>query len=177
MNGNVKAAAQEEWFDVVNARDEVTGRARRAEVHARGWRHRAVLVFVFNAAGEVFLQKRSMSKDVSPGLWTLSCSGHVDAGEDYDTAARRELSEELGWWRPQPPARWLRVEASVETDWEFSWIYRMTAEGPFTLHPGEIETGEWTAIAALNRRMVAQPEIYCPGFRWIWSLVAPKLGV
>src|ERR1041384_1701595 len=86
----------EEWFDVVNVRDEVVGRALRREVHARGLWHRAIHVLVFNAAGQVFLQKRSMLKDLSPGLWDSSCSGHLDAGEDYDGAAVRELAEEIG---------------------------------------------------------------------------------
>ena len=164
----------EEYFDVVNERDEPVGRALRQDVHAQGLRHRAVLIFVFNAAGQVFLQKRSMSKDVSPGLWTVSCSGHVDAGEDYDPAARRELGEELGLWRETPPARWFRVEACAETDWEFSWIYRTVAEGPFSLHPEEIETGQWIDRAELERWLLARPQDFCPGFRWIWTLVKGK---
>ena len=65
------------------------GREPRSVVHARGLRHRAVHVLVFNSAGELFLQKRSMTKDNDPGLWDSSCSGHVDAGETYDEAAVR----------------------------------------------------------------------------------------
>src|SRR6185436_20849387 len=72
----------EEWFDVVNERDEVIGRELRRNVHARGLWHRAVHVLVFDRAGRVFLQKRSMLKDLSPGLWDSSCSGHLDSGED-----------------------------------------------------------------------------------------------
>ncbi|MDB6094784.1 MAG: hydrolase [Verrucomicrobia bacterium] len=162
----------DEYFDVVNDRDEPVGRERRSEVHARGLRHRAVLIFVFNAAGQVFLQKRSMRKDVSPGLWTVSCSGHVDAGEDYDAAAKRELGEELGLHRAEPPSRWFRVEACAETDWEFSWIYRTRSEGPFVLHPEEIESGEWATPEEINRRLRERPGEFCPGFRWIWSLLA-----
>jgi len=104
----------DEWFDVVNARDEVIRRATRREVHATGLWHRAVHVLVFDAAGRVFLQKRSMKKDLSPGLWDSSCSGHLDAGEDYDAAAVRELSEELGVRVSPPLARWFRVEACEE---------------------------------------------------------------
>lgn len=167
MNLNVKAGACEEWFDVVNERDEVIGRERRAVVHARGLWHRAVHVFVFNARGELFLQKRSMLKDESPGLWTLSCSGHVDAGEDYDVAARRELGEELGLQLPAPPVRWFRVEAVAVTGWEFSWVYRVEAEGPFALQAEEIECGEWLAPDELARRVVQRPEAYCPAFRMI----------
>src|SRR6187401_1192215 len=97
-----------EYFDVVNERDEPVSRALRQEVHARGLLHRAVHVLVFDQHGRVFLQKRSMLKDTSPGLWDSSCSGHLDAGEDYDAAAIRELGEEIGV-RLKPteaPTRW-----------------------------------------------------------------------
>lgn len=164
----------EEFFDIVNERDEVTGRAPRREVHARGLRHRAVHVLVFDAAGRVFLQKRSMSKDSSPGLWDSSCSGHVDSGEDYDAAARRELGEEIGLHLAAPPARWFRIEACAQTGWEFVWVYRLRHAGPFTLHPGEIERGDWFSPAELARRLAAEPAVFAAPFRLIWAQAAGR---
>ena len=172
MNANVKTGTEGEWFDVVNERDEVVGRELRHIVHAKGLRHRAVHILIFNAAGQVFLQKRSQSKDISPGLWTVSCSGHVDSGEEYDPAAMRELGEELGWKPDVSPERWLRAEASAVTGWEFLWVYRLQGEGPFTLHPEEIETGEWLSAKEIERGLEEQPEIFCPAFRWLWSQLA-----
>jgi isopentenyl-diphosphate delta-isomerase len=159
----------DEMFDVVDDQDRVIARATRREVHAKGLLHRAVHVLVFNRAGEVFLQKRSMAKDMAPGLWDSSCSGHLDAGEDYDAAAWRELGEELGLRLAKPPVRWFRVGACPETAWEFVWVYRATAEGPFTLHPDEIECGEWLAPAEVSRRMAIQPGLYAPAFRHVWE--------
>lgn len=92
----------DELFDVVDEQDRVTGQAARREVHARGWRHRAVHLLVVNAQGQVFLQKRSMTKDLFPGIWDSSAAGHVGAGEDYDGTAVRELEEELGLKLPPP---------------------------------------------------------------------------
>ncbi len=165
----------EEFFDVVDARDEVIGRAPRREVHARGLWHRAVHVLVFDATGRLFLQKRSMRKDVAPGLWDSSCSGHVDSGETYDHAAERELGEELGLHLLTLPARWFRVEAEARTGWEFVWVYRLQHDGPFVLQPEEIETGEWLATDELARRLTARPQDYAPAFTLIWSLAAAKL--
>jgi isopentenyl-diphosphate Delta-isomerase len=160
----------DELFDIVNDRDEVVGRATRREVHARGLWHRAIHVLVFNAAGQVFLQKRSMLKDTAAGLWDSSCSGHVDAGEDYDHAARRELGEEIGLVLCDPPARWFRIEACSETSWEFVWVYRLAHEGPFVLAPAEIERGEWFAPAELTRWIEKKPADFASSFRLIWRL-------
>ena len=88
---------QEDIFDVVDEFDKVIGQKPRSEVHAEGLRHRAVHVLVFNEDNELFMQKRSKTKDTWPGAWDGSCTGHVDAGEDYKEAAHRELQEELGW--------------------------------------------------------------------------------
>ena len=177
MSSNVKAAGSEEWFDVVNERDEVVRRVTRREVHATGLWHRAVHILVFDGAGRVLLQKRSMLKDLSPGLWDSSCSGHVDAGEDYDAAAVRELGEEIGV-RPaggDAPARWFRVAACEQTGWEFVWIYRLNYVGAITLDPLEIQYAEWVAPAEVSARVQARPEEYCPSFKLIWPQVAERL--
>ena len=158
----------EEFFDVVNERDEPVGRATRREVHARGLRHRAVHVLVDDGAGRIFLQKRSMKKDTSPGRWDSSSSGHVDAGEDYDAAAMRELGEELGLHPVEAPVRWFRVEACPETGAEFVWVYRLRAAGPFTLNAEEIKSGGWFAPAEIAAWVRARPEEFAPAFRLIW---------
>lgn len=158
-----------ELFDIVDAQDRVIGQATRGEVHARGLWHRAVHVWVFNRAGELFQQQRSLKKDMSPGLWDSSCSGHLDAGEEYDPAAARELAEELGLRLSTAPMRWLRFEACAQTGWEFGWVYRVEHEGPFVLHPEEIQAGRWVAPAELDHLVRTRPDDFCPAFRLIWS--------
>ena len=158
----------EEIFDVVNEHDEVIGRAPRSEVHARGLLHRAVHVLVFNARGEVFLQKRSMQKDTAQGKWDSSASGHLDSGEDYDTCAVRELREEIGLQLAKAPGRVLRVNACQETGQEFVWVYRCASEGPFTLHPGEIERGDWFAPDKVSQWIHERPADFASAFVLIW---------
>lgn len=175
MSSNVKAG-DEEWFDVVNASDEVVRRALRRDVHANGWWHRAVHVLVVDASGRVFLQKRSMLKDLSPGLWDSSCSGHLDAGEDYDPAAVRELGEEIGVRVPTVPERWFRIAACEQTGWEFVWVYGLRYDGPITIEPLEIQYGEWVAPGEVSARVAAKPEDFCPSFKLIWPMVAARLA-
>jgi isopentenyl-diphosphate Delta-isomerase len=158
----------EEIFDVVNARDEVVGKRPRSEVHRLGLMHRAVHVLVFNARGDVFLQKRSMSKDRQPGLWDSSASGHLDTGEGYDACAVRELREEIGLQLDSAPLRLFKLPASEETDMEHVWVYRCAAEGPFTLHPEEIETGGWFTPGKVNRWMKEKPQEFASALLLIW---------
>src|SRR2546422_10810839 len=129
----------EEIFDVVNERDEVIGRQSRTEVHRLGLQHRAVHVLVFNSRGQVFLQKRSLTKDRQPGQWDSSASGHVDAGEDYDGCAVRELGEEIGLHLSEVPPRVFKLPASPETDQEHVWVYCCQSEGQFELNSDEID--------------------------------------
>ena len=159
----------EEFFDVVNERDEPVSRASRSEVHRLGLLHRAVHILIFDDHGRVFLQKRSMLKDTSPGLWDSSSSGHLDCQETYDAAAVRELKEELGLTVSTPPKRWLRIEACPETGGEFCWVYRLNSNGPFVLEPTEIEGGEWIAPEEVTRRIAEQPEMFCSAFKLIWE--------
>ena len=147
-----------EWFDVVDALDRPIGKERREVVHARKLFHRAIHVFVLDAAGRMLVQKRSSAKDSAPGLWCSSCSGHLDAGEDYIAAARRELEEELGLEiRSEDLSRILSVSPCMETGWEFCRLFFLLDDGPYVFEPSEItelrslainELDEWVASGA-----------------------------
>jgi isopentenyldiphosphate isomerase len=163
----------EEIFDVVNERDEVVGRERRSVVHRTGLKHRAVHVLMFNSRGEVFLQKRSMSKDTHPGVWDSSSSGHLDCGEEYDPCAVREVREELGYELKCEPTRVLKIDACEQTGQEFVWVYRCESEGPFKLHPEEIEDGKWFSVEDVSNWMKARPQDFAPALLLIWE----KLGL
>ena len=159
----------EDIFDVVNEHDEIIGRELRSVVHTRGLRHRAVHVLVFNAAGQLFLQKRSMAKDNDPGLWDSSCSGHVDSGESYAVAAERELMEEIDLLVDEPMEELFKIEASAGTGWEFAVIYRTEDEGPFNLCPEEIDEGRWFTPEEIDNALANEPEKFSPTFKIVWG--------
>ncbi len=169
MNDDVKAQRDDEVFDVVDEQDRVIGQATRAEVHRSKLLHRAVHAWVFNTQGQIFLQKRSLAKDMAPGCWDSSCSGHLDAGEGYDPAVVRELGEEIGVNLPESPERLFYEKARAETGWEFVWVYRLEHEGPFELHPAEIETGEWRNPLELDQAIAADTDAYAPAFKHLWQ--------
>lgn len=64
----------QELLDVVDTYDRVTGVRTRGEVHSLGLMHRSVHILIFNCKGEMFIQKRFMTKDNNPGLWDSSAA-------------------------------------------------------------------------------------------------------
>jgi 16S rRNA (adenine1518-N6/adenine1519-N6)-dimethyltransferase len=156
-----------ERFSVVDENDQVVGDAPRGEVHGNNLRHRAVHLFVFNRQGELFLQKRSRWKDRHPLLWDSSAAGHVEAGEDYDATAARELEEELGV--KAELTRVLKLPCSERTGWEFIWLYRAEHEGPFQLAKNEIEHGEFFPVEVISRWVKARSNDFAPGFLECWE--------
>lgn len=117
------ALSDADLLPVVNENDTVVGVRSRREVHLKGLLHRAVQVSLVTPDGRVWLQKRSQAKDTWRGHWDMACSGHMDPGETYEQAARRELTEELGI-RAEPTLLG-RVAASEATGWEFQACFWM----------------------------------------------------
>jgi 16S rRNA (adenine1518-N6/adenine1519-N6)-dimethyltransferase len=156
-----------ERFLVVDENDQPLGDAPRQEVHGNNLRHRAVHLFIFNPKGELFLQKRSRWKDRHPLLWDSSAAGHVEAGEDYDQTAMREIREELGVEATLTPV--VKLPCSERTGWEFIWLYRGEHEGPFTLARTEIEHGEFFPVEVVSGWIKARPEDFAPGFLDCWK--------
>ncbi len=81
---------------LVNELDEEIGFTTKSNAHATGLLHRAVSVFILNSNQELLLQKRSLGKYHSPGLWTNTCCSHPFPNESSLMAATRRLKEEMG---------------------------------------------------------------------------------
>ena len=164
----------EELFDVVNSSDQVTGQASRSMVHAQNLLHRAASVFVFNTSGRLLLQFRSAIKDQYPSCWTASASGHLDAGENYETAARRELQEELGL---TSPLEFLTTfPASPETAYEFTGLFQTVSYDVPVPDPKEVAGLEWLSLTAIHERIKARPEHFTPPFRVAFDWYVKSFG-
>lgn len=74
----------------------VVGLAAMFEAFERQLIRRTVYVMLVDNNGRFLLQKRSVNPPNYPGYWDASAGGHVDEGEEPETAAYRELEEELG---------------------------------------------------------------------------------
>ena len=144
----------DELFDVVDEADRVVGQATRAVVHRDGLRHRSSHVFVLNSSGELFLQRRALTKDEDPGAWDSSAAGHLDAGESYVAGALRELGEELGLGVPPSSLTEVaRLPATAEGGWEFRRLFVVTTDAPLTPDPTEVLEGRFLPLDELERRL------------------------
>ncbi len=156
-----------ESFPVVDENDAPIRVASRAEVHANNLRHRAVHLFVFNPKGELLLQKRSRWKDRHPNVWDSSAAGHVEAGEEYDATAERELREELGI--AAPLRRVAKITASPQTGEEFIWLYRAEYSGELDPARAEIEAVQYFPPDLIAEWIAKKPGDFAPGFIECWK--------
>jgi len=86
-----------EEFDVITEKGEFTSEVvPREQVHSQGLWHKSVHVWIVNSKGELLIQKRAAEKDSHPNEWDISVGGHISAGEDPISTARKEAREELG---------------------------------------------------------------------------------
>lgn len=160
-----------EMFDVVDSEDRVLRAEPRDVVHVNNLLHRAVHMLLRNATGEILLQKRSIWKDRNPGRWDSSAAGHVDSGEDYLTAARRELREELGI-EPPPLERIGRLLPCEETGWEFIEVFSGAHEGPVFPASLEVETAAFFREETILEWARRSPTDFSPVFLLCLPLIA-----
>ncbi len=154
---------QDELFDVVDEHDRVIGQAPRHEVHARNLLHRAVHVFVFDSQHRLLLQLRSTTKDQYPSCYTSSASGHVDAGESYETAARRELAEELHLATDIHFVTKL-PNAGPETAYEHTALFFTHTDEILEFDTDEIATVEFRTLQSIHDEMSSTSEQFTPSF-------------
>ena len=136
----------EEVVQIVDRDNRIVGAVPRSRMRREALTHRASYILVFNARDELFLQKRTATKDIYPGYWDVAAGGVVLAGESYEDSAARELAEELGVTAPLIHLFDHYYEDPANRVW--GRIFRCTHDGPFTLQAEEVAFGRFTTIAA-----------------------------
>ena len=144
------------------------GIQEKIQAHRDGKLHSAFSVFVFNAVGELLLQRRAQTKYHSGGLWTNTCCSHPRPGENHHHAARRRLHEEMGF--------------DCELKEIFSFIYHIQLDNSLFEHeldhvfvghysgqpipnPDEVDDWKWMDIRALKQDVRENPKNYTYWFQ------------
>ncbi|MBI5585454.1 MAG: NUDIX domain-containing protein [Deltaproteobacteria bacterium] len=155
-----------EPLEVVDEDNRVIGVKKRSEIHREHLRHRSVHMFIFNARGDLYLQKRSPGKDQYPEHWDSSAAGHPNPGETSSEAAHRELDEELGIATELTAV--YRHPACPETGWEFVTLFTGSFDGPLHLNLEEATEGRYFTPAEVEALLIDPTRKVAPGFRLLY---------
>ena len=156
----VSMLAQDETVLIVDRDNNETGSAPRHVMRANGLAHRAAYILVFNSKNELFVQKRTMSKDIYPGYYDIAAGGVVLAGESYDGSAVRELEEELGI-QDTPLTSHFTFCHEDGSNLVWGRVYSCTYDGEMTFQEEEIESGFFMApekVLALSKKEPFTPD-------------------
>ncbi|MGX9134851.1 NUDIX hydrolase [Rummeliibacillus sp. JY-2-4R] len=86
-----------ELWDVYDINRNKTNRTwARGEKLQLGDFHLVIHVCIFNSNGDMLIQQRQFCKEGWPNMWDLTVGGSAITGDTSQTAAQRELYEELG---------------------------------------------------------------------------------
>lgn len=157
-------------IQIVDTNDVPVRGGTKREAQKKGLWHRIVRVMLIDEKDNMLLQQRAEGV-LSPGCWDFSSSGHVDEGEDYETAALRELEEELS------------LSGVVLTKKGYGHVERRTSDGLtfrrfFTVFSGKIphdqEIGidrkevaavRWWTFDELTKAIEENPDNFTHGLR------------
>lgn len=139
-----------EYFPVVETSGQVIGRSTREYCHSGAKPlHPVIHIHIIDRYGRIYLQKRSMRKDIQPGKWDTAVGGHVSYGESVLEAVYREASEELGFSEFNPIyVLTYEFESSIERE----MVSVFAVIGSYELHPDldEVDEGRWWELADVD---------------------------
>ena len=161
----------EEVFDVVNLRDEVIAREK-----GKSFTIMECFIVQFMYLLEIRVvngsSKKGRNRKTWTGLWTTSCSGHVDQGESYFDAAVRECKEELGAFTSEKDLlELLRLSPCDETGKEFVRVYLRFGSLIPVGDPEEIEAFDLLSLEEIEQKIQAKPSRFSNSFVHIFKLL------
>ena len=161
-----------EMFPLVDYDGNILGSITRGEAHSGSkLLHPVVHLHLFNSKGELYLQKRPEWKDIQPGKWDTACGGHIDLGEDVDTALRREVREELGITNFEPSfIKKYVFESSRER--ELVYVHTANYDGPVCPSAQELDGGRFWPVAEIEANI--GKGVFTPNFENEYKQVIAK---
>jgi isopentenyldiphosphate isomerase len=148
-------------IDAVDQHDQVVGAVERGTEFARRVNFRVVHGFVFSSRGELLLQQIAPQRPRHPLRWGSSVAGYVLAGESYDGAIHRKVSQELGL--PALPVTYFgKTAMEDEGCTKFIALYTAQSYGPCRLDVSQIARVEWFRLDAIAAERRRDPTTFTP---------------
>jgi isopentenyldiphosphate isomerase len=162
-----------EWFPIVESSGLVVGRSSRQYCHGGAKPlHPVVHIHIIDRQSRIYLQKRSMNKDIQPGKWDTAVGGHVAYGESILEAVHREASEELKLTDFNP----IYIETyEFESAVEREMVNIFAAVGSFVLTPDldEVDEGRWWELSDIDASI--GKGIFTPNFESEFTMIRSAL--
>lgn len=151
----------------VDKEDNIIGVGPQREAHEKGIIHRVIRVYLYNSKGELLIQKRGDHLRTNPGKWNESVAGHVDEGESYLEAAKREMEEEIGVHGIELKELKKIYSEEIEENKRkrFTTLYTAVYDGE--VHPDfdEVSEVKWILPEELRRELKDNSEKFTEGSR------------
>lgn len=136
-----------ELWDVYDVNRRKTGETMvRGSAYAQGAYHLVVHICIFNDKGEMLIQQRQPFKEGWSNLWDVTVGGSAVCGDDSQSAAERELAEELGL---HIDLHGIRPHLSITFDHGFDDIYlieRNVDLSELKLQYEEVQNARWASM-------------------------------
>jgi isopentenyldiphosphate isomerase len=163
---------EEEIFDVVDEEDKIVGQASRSECHENGLIHRSVMFFVFDSQKRVLVSKRTRNKDFFPGYLSIVLGGHVQSGETYEEAVKREIEEEIRI--SAKPYLISFFKKRIPEERENVKVFGVFTREELNLNEDELESGEFFEFSELENMM--ENHDFLPETEMLYSILFAYLS-
>ena len=164
---------QVEYFPIVEPNGLVIGRSTREYCHGGAKPlHPVIHVHIIDRFSRIYLQKRSMKKDIQPGKWDTAVGGHVSYGESIVEAVYREAYEELRLIEFNP----IHIETyQFESPVEKEMVNIFAAVGSYELTPDldEVDEGRWWPVEEIDANI--GKGIFTPNFESEFQMIRKQL--
>ena len=134
---------------LVDKNDTIIGTEEKLKAHQEGKLHRCFSIFVFNAQGELLLQRRAIGKYHSEGLWSNTCCSHQKPGEEENITVHQRLKEEMGFDCELKKAfvfSYKKTFANGLTEHEIDHVFIGTWNGTPKPDPAEVMDWKWIML-------------------------------
>lgn len=165
-------SSESEELVLVDSDDNEIGFASKADCHdGEGVLHRAFSLFLFNASGELLLQRRASGKRLWPGYWSNSCCSHPRRGESMRVATERRLSDELNISATLTSVYSFQYQAAfgdAGSENELCHVYLGSIEGSVRPNISEIEEVRFLSVREVSAELADSPDRFTPWFKQEW---------
>ena len=159
-----------EYVILVDESDHEIGTMEKMEAHRQGRLHRAFSILLFNAKRELLLQRRSINKYHSGGLWTNTCCSHPRPAEGIEQTVRRKLRHEMGVDAHPEFAYKFLYRANLDhnlIEYELDHVFVGHLEGTPKINREEVDEWRLATLKQVRKDMDKRPQEFTYWFRLI----------